>query len=85
MIKQFTCKHKFLFRLDDKEKHFECSKCELRIGIPVTALIKDKELIAKLDQNRPSTANCAKFGHQWTRRSDYYVSFTSFQRSRISL
>jgi hypothetical protein len=78
MIEQFTCKHKFLLKLKDKEKHFDCYKCKLHIGVPIRGLIKDKELLAKLDQKRPPTANCAKFGHQWIKRSDYHVAFTSF-------
>ena len=78
MIEQFTCKHKFLLKLKDKEKHFDCYKCKLHIGVPIRGLIKDKELLAKLDQKRPPTANCAKFGHQSIKRSDYHVAFTSF-------
>jgi hypothetical protein len=79
IIEQFACKHKFLLKLKDKEKHFECSKCKLHIEVLSRRLIKNKELLAKLDQKRPPTANCAKFDHQWTKRSDYNVAFTSFQ------
>jgi hypothetical protein len=78
LIEQSVCKHEFALKLKDNEKHFECSKCSFKLVIATTRLIKDKEIIAKLDYQIPLKNSCVKFGHQWTKRSDYYVAFTSF-------
>jgi hypothetical protein len=78
LIEQSICKHELALELKDNEKHFECSKCSFKLVIAIARLIKDKEIIAKLDQQIPPKNSCVKFGHQWTKRSDYYVAFTSF-------
>ena len=64
--------------IKNREKHFNCPKCEANITIHLSEIVSDKELVDKLNQKKPPHADCKKFGHQWENRTGYEINYIRY-------